>query len=116
MRHAMCNLADRSQVIESYETPKGNSLSRHFIPHVLNPQIEYLTECRPMCFAMGNAIRLLKGRVNQFDIDTAEDEAKEDLLEWIDSLIHERVTLAEDAIAQNAAESINEGDTIITYG
>ncbi|KAK4155929.1 hypothetical protein C8A00DRAFT_31180 [Chaetomidium leptoderma] len=104
------------KVIESYETPKGNSLSRHFVPHVLNPQIEYLTECRPMCFAMGNAIRLLKGRVNKFDIDTAEDEAKEDLLEWIDSLIIERITLAEDAIARNAAESINEGDTIITYG
>ncbi|KAK4042928.1 hypothetical protein C8A01DRAFT_44144 [Parachaetomium inaequale] len=104
------------KVIESYETPKGNSLSRHFVPHVLNPQIEYLTECRPMCFAMGNAIRLLKGKVNKFDIDTAEDEAKEGLLEWIDFLINERITLAEYAIAQNAAQSINEGDTILTYG
>ncbi|KAL2178968.1 uncharacterized protein P884DRAFT_239415 [Thermothelomyces heterothallicus CBS 202.75] len=104
------------KVIESYETPKGNSLSRHFVPHVLNPQIEYLTECRPMCFAMGNAIRLLKGKVNKFDIDTAEDEAKEGLLEWIDFLIKERITLAEYAIARNAAQSINEGDTILTYG
>ncbi|KAH6640858.1 hypothetical protein F5144DRAFT_561882 [Chaetomium tenue] len=105
-----------AKVIESYETPKGNSLSRHFVPHVLNPQIEYLTECRPMCFAMGNAIRLLKGKVNKFDIDTAEDEAKEGLLEWINFLIKERITLAEYAIARNAAESINEGDTILTYG
>ncbi|KAK3297581.1 uncharacterized protein B0H64DRAFT_127367 [Chaetomium fimeti] len=105
-----------AKVIESYETPKGNSLSRHFVPHVLNPQIEYLTESRPMCFAMGNAIRLLKGKVNKFDIDTAEDEAKEGLLEWIDFLINERITLAEYAIARNAAESINEGDTILTYG
>ncbi|KAK3308689.1 uncharacterized protein B0T15DRAFT_550980 [Chaetomium strumarium] len=104
------------KVIESYETPKGNSLSRHFVPHVLNPQIEYLTECRPMCFAMGNAIRLLKGKVNKFDIDTAEDEAKEGLLEWIDLLINERITLAEFSIARNAAQSINEGDTILTYG
>ncbi|KAL2197544.1 hypothetical protein P885DRAFT_68675 [Corynascus similis CBS 632.67] len=103
------------KVIESYETPKGNSLSRHFVPHVLNPQIEYLTECRPMCFAMGNAIRLLKGKVNKFDIDTAEDEAKDGLLEWIDFLIKERITLAEYAIARNAAQSINEGDTILTY-
>ncbi len=103
-------------MIESYETPKGNSLSRHFVPHVLNPQIEYLTECRPMCFAMGNAIRLLKGKVNKFDIDTAEDEAKEGLLEWIDFLINERITLTEYAIARNTAQSINEGDTILTYG
>lgn len=103
-------------MIESYETPEGNSLSRHLVPHVLNPQIEYLTECRPMCFAMGNAIRLLKGKVNKFDIDAAEEEAKEDLLEWIDVLLNERITLAEYAIARNAAESIKEGDTILTYG
>lgn len=69
-----------------------------------------------MCFAMGNAIRLLKGKVHKFDIDTAEDEAKEALLEWIDFLIKERITLAEYAIARNAAQSINEGDTILTYG
>ncbi|KAL2266506.1 hypothetical protein VTJ83DRAFT_5858 [Remersonia thermophila] len=104
------------KVIESYETPKGSSLSRHFVPHVLNPQIEYLTECRPMCFAMGNAIRLLKGKINKFDIDTPENEAKEALLEWVDFVINERISLAEYAIALNAAESIHEGDTILTYG
>lgn len=69
-----------------------------------------------MCFAMGNAIRLLKAKVNKFDIDTPEDEAKEGLLEWIDFLINERITLAEYVIAQNAAQSINDGDTIVTYG
>ncbi|KAK3378201.1 hypothetical protein B0H63DRAFT_240121 [Podospora didyma] len=104
------------KVIESYETPKGNSLSRHFVPHVLNPQIEYLTECRPMCFAMGNAIRLLKGMVNKFDIDTDETEAKEDLLEAIDVFIRDRITLAELIVARNAAAIINRGDVILTYG
>lgn len=102
-------------VIESYETPKGNSLSRHFVPHVLNPQIEYLTECRPMCFSMGNAIRLLKAKVNRFDIDTPEDEAKEGLLESIDDFIRERITLAELIIARNAADMIADGDVILTY-
>ncbi|KAK0635421.1 hypothetical protein B0T17DRAFT_586938 [Bombardia bombarda] len=104
------------RVIESYETPKGNSLSRHFVPHVLNPQIEYLTECRPMCFAMGNAIRLLKTQVNKFDIDTPEDEAKEGLLETIDLFIRERISLAEFVIARNAARLINDGDVVLTYG
>jgi len=103
-------------VIESYETPKGNSLSRHFVPHVLNPQIEYLTECRPMCFSMGNAIRLLKTKVNSFDIDTLEEEAKEGLLEMIDLFINERITLAEFVIARNAAKQIQEGDVVLTYG
>lgn len=104
------------QVIESYETPKGNSLSRHFVPHVLNSQIEYLTECRPMCFSMGNAIRFIKSQVNKFDIDTPEDEAKETLLEAIDLFINERITLAEFLIARNAAALINEQDVVLTYG
>lgn len=104
------------KVIESYETPKGNSLSRHFVPHVLNPQIEYLTECRPMSFSMGNAIRFLKSQVNKFDIDTPEDEAKESLLEFIDIFINERITLAEVVISKNAAELIDEEDVVLTYG
>ncbi len=83
---------------------------------VLNPQIEYLTECRPMCFAMGNAIRLLKAKVGKFDIDTSEEEAKQSLLESIDSFINERITLAELVIAKNAAEMINNGDVVLTYG
>ncbi|KAK4166711.1 putative translation initiation factor eIF-2B subunit delta [Cladorrhinum sp. PSN259] len=105
-----------AKVIEEYETPKGNSLSRHLIPHVLNPQIEYLTECRPMCFAMGNAIRLLKAKINHIDINAPEDEAKDELLEWIGILINERIKLAEFVIARSAAELINEGATIVTYG
>ncbi|CAP73100.1 uncharacterized protein PODANS_2_5140 [Podospora anserina S mat+] len=104
------------KVIESYETPKGNSLSRHLVPHVLNPQIEYLTECRPMCFAMGNAIRLLKTKINSFDINDPEDETKEELLEWIDTMINERIKLAEYLIARNAARLIEEGEKVLTYG
>ncbi|KAH8909030.1 nagb/rpia/CoA transferase-like protein [Coniochaeta sp. PMI_546] len=103
------------KVIESYETPKGNSLSRHFIPHVLNPQIEYLTECRPMSFSMGNAIRLIKAKVNKFDIDTPEDDAKEAMLDMIDNFVNERITLAELVIARNAADMIADGDVILTY-
>ncbi|KAB5575748.1 hypothetical protein GE09DRAFT_991058 [Coniochaeta sp. 2T2.1] len=103
------------KVIQSYETPKGNSLSRHFVPHVLNPQIEYLTECRPMSFSMGNAIRLIKAKVNKFDIDTPEDEAKEAMLDMIDTFINERITLAELVIAKNAADMVADGDVILTY-
>lgn len=68
-----------------------------------------------MCFSMGNAIRLLKAKVNKFDIDTPEDEAKEALLEMIDNFINERITLAELIIARNAADMIADGDVILTY-
>ncbi|KAM7195979.1 putative translation initiation factor eIF-2B subunit delta [Rhypophila sp. PSN 637] len=104
------------KVIESYDTPKDTSLSRHFVPHVLNPQIEYLTECRPMCFSMGNAIRLLKAQVNTFDINTPEDEAKEGLLESIDLFIRERINLAGYLIARNASQLVDEDDVVLTYG
>ncbi len=33
-----------------------------------------------MSFSMGNAIRLIKAKVNKFDIDTPEDDAKEAML------------------------------------
>lgn len=69
-----------------------------------------------MCFAMGNAIRLLKANINNIDINDPEDEAKEGLLEWIDTVINERIKLAEFVIARNAAQLINDGATILTYG
>lgn len=47
-------------VIESYQTPPGNSLARHLTNHHLSPQIEYLKSCRPLSISMGNAIRWLK--------------------------------------------------------
>ncbi|CAK7273808.1 hypothetical protein SEPCBS57363_005838 [Sporothrix epigloea] len=104
------------KVIESYQTPPGNAFSRHFVSHVLNPQIEYLTECRPMCFAMGNGIRLLKARVSQLDLDTDDVDAISDLCDSIDGFIHERIFVAAVGIAREAASMIHDGDVILTYG
>ncbi|CAK7216419.1 hypothetical protein SBRCBS47491_002818 [Sporothrix bragantina] len=104
------------KVIESYRTPPGNAFSRHFVSHVLNPQIEYLTECRPMCFAMGNGIRLLKARVSQLDLDTDDADAIADLCESIDGFIQERIFVAAVGIAREAASMINDGDVVLTYG
>ena len=69
-----------------------------------------------MCLAMGNAIRFLKTKINEFDIDTPEQEAKDALLESIDTFINERITLAELVIARNAASMVGDGDVILTYG
>lgn len=104
------------KVIESYKTPPGNAFSRHFVSHVLNPQIEYLIECRPMCFAMGNAIRLLKARVSQLDLDTDDADAIEDLVESINIFIQERIFVAAVGIAHEAASMIHDGDVVLTYG
>ncbi|KAM0523056.1 hypothetical protein ACHAPE_001548 [Trichoderma viride] len=103
------------RVIDSYTTPHGTTLSRHFTSHVLNPQIVYLTACRPMCFSMGNAIRWLKLQISKIDIDMADSDAKKLLCEAIDSFIHERINLADLVIVNTAADMIAEDDVILTY-
>ncbi|KAF4469707.1 translation initiation factor eif-2b subunit delta [Fusarium albosuccineum] len=103
------------KVIESYSTPHGFTFSRHFTSHVLNPQIEYLTACRPMCFSMGNAIRWLKLQISKVDIDLPDSDAKKLLSESIDNFIRERITLADYVIVKTAAAMISDDDVILTY-
>ncbi|KAG7417709.1 hypothetical protein DER46DRAFT_522374 [Fusarium sp. MPI-SDFR-AT-0072] len=103
------------KVIDSYTTPPGFTFSRHFTPHVLNPQIEYLTACRPMCFSMGNAIRWLKLQISKVDVDLHDNDVKKLLKESIDNYIRERITLADYVIVETAANMIGHGDVVLTY-
>lgn len=102
-------------MIDSYTTPHGTTFSRHFTSHVLNPQIDYLTACRPMCFSMGNAIRWLKLQISKIDIDLPDIEAKKLLCESIDNFIRERVNVADQVIVSHASELIEDGSVILTY-
>ncbi|KAI0423631.1 hypothetical protein F5Y09DRAFT_203300 [Xylaria sp. FL1042] len=104
------------KVIDSYTTPPGNTLARHLTPHVLNPQIEYLSACRPMCFSMGNAIRWLKLQVSKIDPDVPDFEAKKQLCASIDAFIQERINFADVVITQKAADFIKNGDVVLVYG
>ncbi|KAK2603457.1 hypothetical protein QQS21_004317 [Conoideocrella luteorostrata] len=103
------------KVIDAYTTPHGNTFSRHFTSHVLNPQIEYLTACRPMCFSMGNAIRWLKLQISKIDIDLPDASAKKILCQSIDNFIHERIVLANLVIVNTAASLINDDEVVLTY-
>lgn len=103
-------------MIEEYESPPGHVFSRHFLPHVLNPQIDYLAECRPMCFAMGNAIRMLKSKIAKLELDQSDEASKEQLCDAIDLFIQERILYAEESIVSKAASMIADGETIFTYG
>ncbi|ESZ96534.1 hypothetical protein SBOR_3036 [Sclerotinia borealis F-4128] len=103
------------RVVESYKTPVGASLTRHFIPHVLSPQIEYLASCRPLSVSMGNAIRWLKLEISKIDPDLSETDAKENVCDAIDVFMRERITFADKVIADTTAEKIRDGDVIMTY-
>jgi len=102
-------------VIDSYTTPQGTSLARHLEKHVLSPQINYLKSCRPLCVSMGNSIRWLKKQIVTIDPSVPDEEAKPELLSAIDAFIKERVTAADELIAQTAASKIQDGDVILTY-
>ena len=102
------------RVIESYVTPPGNSLPRH-LPTVLSSQIEYLTSCRPLSVSMGNTIRWLKVKISEIDPDTSEDTARVDLCQDIDNFINERITVADQVIADFTCSKIQDDDVILTY-
>ncbi|KFY45462.1 hypothetical protein V494_00926 [Pseudogymnoascus sp. VKM F-4513 (FW-928)] len=104
------------RVINSYTTPPGTTLTRHMSTHVLSPQIEYLTSCRPMSISMGTAIRWLKLKIAKIDPDESDADAKESLCADIDEYIRDRVTLADAVIAKSASnQCIKDGDVILTY-
>ncbi len=69
-----------------------------------------------MCFAMGNAIRLLKARVLQLDLDADDADAIAELCESIDGFIQERIFVAAVGVAREAARMIHDGDVVLTYG
>lgn len=92
-----------------------NSLTRHLTSHVLSPQIEYLSSCRPLSISMGNAIRWLKLEVSKIDPSVPDAEAKKGLCDSIDVFIREKVTFADKIITESAADKIRDGDVIMTY-
>jgi len=66
-------------VIQDYTTPPNNTLSRHLMTH-LSPQITHLVSARPMSATMGNAIRELKMKISNIDIDVVEQDVRTLLL------------------------------------
>lgn len=107
----------KCQVIEEYEPPSGQTFTRNFLPHRLNPQIDYLIGCRPMCFSMGNAIRMIKAKIaNLVELNKSDLEAKTALCEAIGLFLQERILYAEKSIARKVTSLIEDGDVILTYG
>lgn len=102
-------------VIKSYVIPQDNALARHFIPHVLSPQIEFIKSCRPISIGMGNAIRDLKDAIVKIDPETSEKEAKQELYDMIDIFVREKITAADALIMRAASDKIIDGDVILTY-
>lgn len=66
---------------------------------------------------MGNAIKALKDKVRELDNTQSEQDQKDDLKEWIQLFIRNRITLAQSEIADTATtrDQIQDGDVVLTY-
>ena len=102
------------QVIQAYTTPPGVALSRHLTTH-LSHQISYLSHSRPLSVSQGNSIRWLKKLISALDINLSDSAAISSLCASIDGFIREKITLADELIADAASAKITNGDVILTY-
>ncbi|EFR04653.1 translation initiation factor eIF-2B subunit delta [Nannizzia gypsea CBS 118893] len=102
------------RVVQSYITPPGTSLARHLTTH-LGHQIAFLASCRPLAISQGNAIRALKLIVSSIDPSVPEPDAKQEIYDFIDNFIREKITVAGQVIANSAAQKIDDGDVILCF-
>jgi translation initiation factor eIF-2B subunit delta len=103
------------KVISAYSTPPGKALALHLIQH-LSHQISYITLARQLGVSQGNAIRWLKKLVSTVDVGIEDRHAREFLCGAIDQYIREKITLADEVIARDASQRIDDGDVVLTYG
>jgi translation initiation factor eIF-2B subunit delta len=101
-------------VIQAYATPPGVALSRHLTTH-LSHQISHLSHARPLSVSQGNSIRWLKKLISALDISLSDSEAISFLCSSIDGFIREKITLADELIADAASTKITNGDVILIY-
>ncbi|KAI9149667.1 hypothetical protein H9P43_009842 [Blastocladiella emersonii ATCC 22665] len=102
-------------LIADYATPNDAVLSRHLTQHLGN-HISYLSDIRPLSPGMGSAIRQLKHEISVLAPDLPDKDAKEQLLEHIDTFIQERITMALHGLAEIGVSKIKDGDVILTFG
>ncbi|KAF3314817.1 hypothetical protein TWF173_004346 [Orbilia oligospora] len=102
------------EVINDYYTPEGVALSRNLTQH-LNLQISQIAIGRKLSISQGNAIRWLKTIASRIPPEIPDEEAKKDLIASINTYMKERIIVAQDVIANVAADKIANGDVILTY-
>lgn len=74
------------EVVKDYRVPEGKTLQRDLVAH-LSVNVGFLVEARPLGTAMGNAIKYLKTYVTHLDGRMDEGDAREEVIETINSYI-----------------------------
>eukprot|EP00123_Amoebidium_parasiticum_P013185 comp21816_c0_seq1/m.31081 comp21816_c0_seq1/g.31081 ORF comp21816_c0_seq1/g.31081 comp21816_c0_seq1/m.31081 type:complete len:535 (-) comp21816_c0_seq1:206-1810(-) len=102
------------EMIASYEAPPDKDFGRE-LEQRLRPHIGFLSDCRPMASSMRNAIKFLKMLVVSKTPKLSDAQAREEILEDIDTFIRVRIDLADDEITAHAVKKIVDGDVVLTY-
>jgi len=82
----------------------------------IRPLIQFLDDCRPKSISMGNAIKYIKSQIYALPETISENEARELLLEKVETFLQEKIVFAGQVIADRVVEKIVDGDVILTYG
>lgn len=98
----------QKKVIEDFN---GELLFRDFD---IKPLVQFLVDCRPISTSMGNAINYLKMVIAATKKHSFQ-EAKNFVLDRIDSFIQERIVAADEMIVKHTLSKIKDGDVILTY-
>jgi translation initiation factor eIF-2B subunit delta len=116
--HARCMAMLRTfdVVIQDHVTPRGKEFSRDILQKI-NPTINFLVQCRPLCDSMANSIKALKQKLTELDPSQPEATLKDDLCDWLETFRRTRLTLAQQSIADMVAKEgkIQDGDVVLTH-
>lgn len=85
------------------------------IDSLIQPNITFLKQCRPLSISMQNAIRYLKHEVKSLDKGLSLDEARDAIAERIDEFINVNFVLHPKAISETANRKIQDTDVILTF-
>ncbi|XP_026275498.1 translation initiation factor eIF-2B subunit delta [Frankliniella occidentalis] len=101
-------------LIADYETPPQKEFSRGLEAY-LQPNMDFLQQCRPHSVSMVNALRYIKWQLTQLSIENSDTEARQHILEAIDQYISDQIGKAAEAIGEVVKDKIDDNDVILVY-
>jgi translation initiation factor eIF-2B subunit delta len=101
-------------LIRDYIRPKDQLFGRDLLKR-LDPNIRFLTDCRPLSISMGNAVSALKRKIMKLPPNIPDNQARDGLIQFTDDFIQERIEFADRLIAKAGEARIMDGMTVLTY-
>uniref|UniRef100_A0A915HIS7 Translation initiation factor eIF2B subunit delta n=1 Tax=Romanomermis culicivorax TaxID=13658 RepID=A0A915HIS7_ROMCU len=105
------------ELINEYHPPKDKTYARE-IENVMKPCLSFVSGGKPLPPSMASLVKQLKYQLTHVLGSSTEDQAKADLLEWLDDFAEQKITLSTKAICLTLTEkfkTFDESPVILTY-